>query len=176
MSAEHANMLTEEPRNLVMELGLTPSTTNDKQLAEAFMQRPFTPVMDDLAAGDVIFAQGYYRRVGCVVRVWIDLAWQNTNSPLGTTVVKIRPPFEFDNSAIGFLSPAGVLSLAESDFGAENVTDRFYQPVLLGDGEFTRIHISSAVIAANYYIRLGNNEYKQVALTIEYPTNGVPIP
>lgn len=177
ITSEHMQLLTEELRNLVMEMGLTPATNNDKQLQEAFKQGPYTPVMEDLDPDDVIFANGYYRCVGKTVRVWVEFDWQNTNAVNEHLTVKIRPPLEFDDTHLPVYDPAGVIGYEKSDFGSDNATDRIFQPVLKGSGAATRIHIVGGVLGGiDSEVRMGHFETKIAVLQIEYPTNGVPIP
>lgn len=101
MTAEHANMLTEEPRNFLIALGGVPDSANDAQLAEMFENTSFAPIVSGVSGGteipltgsDYATQNGYFQRIGNIVIAWFDLIFTNTNAALDAETLLIRPPF-----------------------------------------------------------------------------------
>ena len=95
-------MLTEELRNLVIALGLTPASDDDTQLAQGFASGSFEPIVSGVPGGtetpvddsDFTVRNGYYQRIGNICTVWIDIVFTNTNGSLTAESMLILPPFK----------------------------------------------------------------------------------
>lgn len=173
LTPEHANLITEELRNLVIALGGTPASDDDTQLATLFESGTFEPIVSasgglgDVIAGDFAAREGRYQRIGNTVHAWFGLVFTNTTGALNAAVLNITPPFFIaEDTAIS----AGHLT------GAVQATDthhRQFRTDLFDTSDF-RLQIRERTWAAGAASTLTIGNIQRVIIgEIVYRHNGV---
>lgn len=165
MTVDHANMLTEELRNLVIALGGVPSTTDDTQLATLCEQGTFTPEVVGITPIAYNTQEGSYYRLGRWVTTTVVM---NVSADAGDAGVSVRVklPYQMDPVLAG--SHVFPYLLTEPEwYGGSGLITRAY----VADFAGTTVALLEEVdvpTPVNYGILAA----KTIKMTLTYPTDG----
>lgn len=174
LTAEHANLLTEELRNLTVGWNEIPASNIDNQLAAAWTGGSFLPVIDCPDPGAITYTlqHGLFERKGNHAWLFINLQWSNTQPTQATEPVLVVPYYE--NAIIGTIaSNAAVYGIVDVDgynFGTQNNNDDSYHAKMPLTSALQTIRVVGRVTGL---IQLGNAESRTFKCTIEYKHTNV---
>lgn len=174
---QHMNDLTGEVFRL-QGTGLASTDASRDYLAQIFRSasipsKDVLPIINQVAAADVVSQFGFYKRVGQWVDMHVLVTWANTDALLDAEPMQFHLPYEAG------LESVGRLSITQSNFRVNNSGGSYaaYEPVILSPPSvLTTMYVNGGLGQASAPVPIGDSVAdggNRIALfNIRYQTTG----
>lgn len=170
------NMINEELRNQLLAFGIAPVANDVHQFADAFEQGDYpapanVPGIEQVAPADIVFQDGWYKRVGNIITLQLLVSWDNQAGGLDAVAARVNLPFEVDRTTTW----PGTLFVVGSEFLADNALGPDFTVSTIGAGTTAAALTGrSGPGTSSTPIKIGGDGTRTARLELSYPTNGTP--